>query len=95
MGIFFNKKTFIDCNAFGGSRVGAESDAVERGGMVRPQTKFGGGGDTRRLQGFYLVLSLYVYSYINYVFVRWVVLLKQPLLKQMLQTCTLIHRVNT
>lgn len=44
MGIFFNyKKTFIDCNALG-SRVGAEIDVVERVGMVRPQTKFGGGG---------------------------------------------------
>lgn len=40
---------------------------------MRPQTMFMGGGvDTRRLQGFYLVLSLYVYSYINYLFVRWV-----------------------
>lgn len=48
MGIFFNyKKIFIDYNALGGSRVGAVSDVVERGGVVRPKNKCGGGGLTR------------------------------------------------
>lgn len=41
--------------------------------MMRPHTKCGRGVDTRRLQGFYLAISLYVYSYIYYLFLRWVV----------------------
>lgn len=75
MCVFFNyKKSFIDCNDLGASRVVAVSV------MLLKRVKWwdripsvGGGVDTRRLQGFYLAISLYVYSYIYYLFLRWVV----------------------